>query len=169
MSGSISRHGENYRIQLSITCIDDSLTFDGKSVTGASLELLLSLLTKPSADENGFSPEHLSTEIRLTAEDIESEINDKRSYAMTRMLETMCADEIYGLTKNEILENVKKVTPQSLLAAWKFMLKNGIIQLNAIGNISEDDCKKKLREAFSDVGERTPYEPETVLSKRRRI
>lgn len=49
------------------------------------------------------------------------------------------------------------------------MLKNGIIQLNAIGNISEDDCKKKLREAFSDVGERTPYEPETVLSKRRRI
>ena len=137
LSGSISRHGENYRIQLSITCIDDSLTFDGKSVTGASLELLLSLLTKPSADENGFSPEQLSTEIRLTAEDIESEINDKRSYAMTRMLETMCADEIYGLTKNEILENVKKVTPQSLLAAWKFMLKNGIIQLNAIGNISE--------------------------------
>lgn len=64
---------------------------------------------------------------------------------------------------------MKKVTPQSLLAAWKFMLKNGIIQLNAIGNISEDDCKKKLREAFSDVGERTPYEPETVLSKRRRI
>ena len=55
LSGSISRHGENYRIQLSITCIDDSLTFDGKSVTGASLELLLSLLTKPSADENGFS------------------------------------------------------------------------------------------------------------------
>ena len=163
LSGSISRHGENYRIQLSITCIDDSLTFDGKSVTGASLELLLSLLTKPSADENGFSPEQLSTEIRLTAEDIESEINDKRSYAMTRMLETMCADEIYGLTKNEILENVKKVTPQSLLAAWKFMLKNGIIQLNAIGNISEDDCKKKLREAFSDVGERTPYEPETVF------
>lgn len=123
LSGSISRHGENYRIQLSITCIDDSLTFDGKSVTGASLELLLSLLTKPSADENGFSPEQLSTEIRLTAEDIEGEINDKRSYAMTRMLETMCADEIYGLTKNEILENVKKVTPQSLLAAWKFMLK----------------------------------------------
>lgn len=77
LSGSISRHGENYRIQLSITCIDDSLTFDGKSVTGASLELLLSLLTKPSADENGFSPEQLSTEIRLTAEDIESEINDK--------------------------------------------------------------------------------------------
>ena len=35
LSGSISRHGENYRIQLSITCIDDSLTFDGKSVTGA--------------------------------------------------------------------------------------------------------------------------------------
>ena len=67
LSGSISRHGENYRIQLSITCIDDSLTFDGKSVTGASLELLLSLLTKPSADENGFSPEQLSTEIRLTA------------------------------------------------------------------------------------------------------
>lgn len=33
LSGSISRHGENYRIQLSITCIDDSLTFDGKSVT----------------------------------------------------------------------------------------------------------------------------------------
>ena len=107
LSGGISRHGE--------------------SVTGASLELLLSLLTKPSADENGFSPEQLTTEMRLTAEDIESEINDKRSYAMTRMLETMCADEIYGLTKNEILENVKKVTPQSLLAAWKFMLKNGII------------------------------------------
>ena len=59
LSGSISRHGENYRIQLSITCIDDSLTFDGASVTGASLELLLSLLTKPSADENGFSPEQL--------------------------------------------------------------------------------------------------------------
>ena len=109
LSGSISRHGENYRIQLSITCIDDSLTFDGKSVTGASLELLLSLLTKPSADENGFSPEQLSTEIRLTAEDIESEINDKRSYAMTRMLETMCdRRKSTDLPKTKFSKNVKK-------------------------------------------------------------
>lgn len=163
LSSSISRQGENYKIQLSVTCIDDSLSFDGESVIGDSLDLLLSLLTDPLADENGFSAKQLETEIRLAVEDIESEINDKRSYALTRMLETMCADEPYGITKAEILENVKKVTPQSLLATWRDMLKNAVIQLNAIGNIDEAACTKKINDAFSFVGGRNPYTPETVF------
>ena len=85
------------------------------------------------------------------------------------MLETMCADEIYGLTKNEILENVKKVTPQSLLAAWKFMLKNGIIQLNAIGNVSEDDCKRNYARLFRTSARERRMSRRPFLSKRRRI
>lgn len=163
LSGHISKFGEAYRLQFSIGCIDDSLSLDGESIIASSLDLLLSALLNPLADDSGFSQKQLETEIRLAVEDIESEINDKRSYALTRMLETMCADEPYGLTRAEILENVKKVTPVSLLAAWKDLLLKGTVQLNVIGNIDKAVCEDKIRGAFDTLAGREPLETETIF------
>lgn len=163
LSGNISKFGESYRLQFSISCIDDRLSLDGESILLPSLDLLLSVLLNPLTDDSGFSQKQLETEIRLAVEDIESEINDKRSYALTRMMETMCSDEAYGLTRAEILENVKKVTPKSLAAAWKDLLVKGTVQLNAVGNIDRSVCEEKIRTAFDTLTGREPLELQTVF------
>lgn len=163
LSGSIAKLGEAYRIQLSVTCIDDALALDNNSVFADSLELLLQTFLNPLADENGFCAKQLTTEIRLTVEDIESEINDKRAYALTKMLETMCADEPYGLTKAELLEAVKRVTPESMLEAWRRMLSDAQIQLNMIGNMDRALCEKKVSAAFAQIKDRMPLAAETVF------
>lgn len=163
LSGHISKFGEEYRLQFSINCIDDRLSLDEESIIASSLDLLLSALLNPLADDSGFSQKQLDTEIRLAVEDIESEINDKRSYALTRMIEIMCSDEVYGITRAEILQNIKKVTPKSLLEAWKDLLQKGTVQLNAIGNIDRAVCEEKIREAFDSIADREPAKTETVF------
>lgn len=163
LSGNISKFGESYKLQFSIGCIDDRLSLDGESVITQSLDLLLSAVFNPLADDSGFSQKQLETEIRLAVEDIESEINDKRSYALTRMLEIMCEDEPYGITRAEILENVKKVTSKSLLSAWKDLLLKGTVQLNVIGNIDKSVCEQKICAAFDSLTKREPVSEQTVF------
>jgi len=164
LSGNITKLGENYKIQLSITCIDDSLAFGGESISKSSLELLLSLFTNPLAADEGFDSLRLEIEKRLYAEEIEAELNDKRQYSVLRMIENMCADEPYGLKRSELLQMVKDVTPESAYKAWKKMLLNGIIQLNVIGNIDASVCESSVKNAFSPfLPEREPFTPETVF------
>ncbi|MEG1550840.1 MAG: insulinase family protein, partial [Oscillospiraceae bacterium] len=77
------------------------------------LDLLFDLLLNPNVSDGAFAKKQLETEKRLVVENLQSEINDKRGYAFKRMREIMCKDEPYGVTTDELLEDVSKVTPQS--------------------------------------------------------
>ena len=89
LSGEVSRLGEAYCLRLSVDCLADALAYDGQAVSRDALELLLDLLLEPKMQDGRFDEAQLRTEVRLCAEDLESEQNDKRAWALMRMLEVM--------------------------------------------------------------------------------
>lgn len=150
-SGDVSKLGEGYRLRLSLTCISDALALDGERLSEEGLRLLLDQLLEPHCADGKFDEKQLATEIRLCAEDIESEINDKRAYALGQMLEIMCADEPYGIKKTDLLEGVRAVTPQSIYKTWRELLEQATVTVQVVGNVDFAPLETMLRERFAEI------------------
>ncbi len=161
-SSDISKLGEGYRLRLSLTCINDTLALDGEHLSEACLQLLLDQLFAPNCTNGKFNEKQLSTEIRLCAQDIESEINDKRAYALSQMIEVMCADEPYGIRKADLLEAVRTVTPESMARAWLTLLEQATVSVQVVGDADFDALETMLKARFEGL-KRAPVPIETVF------
>lgn len=162
LSCASGRRGEGFCITLAAACINDAYTLNGETLSDAVLELLLDLLFSPYMPEGTFSPAQTEMEVRLCAQELESEINDKRAYALRQCIETMCADELYGIRTADLLEQVRACTPERLLAAWRRLLTHAHIAVCAAGDVDLVALEKKAAARFEKV-QRTPVAIETVF------
>lgn len=166
LSGEISRLGEAYCLRLSVDCLADALAYDGQAVSRDALELLLDLLLEPKMQDGRFDEAQLRTEVRLCAEDLESEQNDKRAWALMRMLEVMCADEPYGYPHEALLSGVRAVTAESMYRAWQELLKTAHITVQVTGDVALEPLEAVLRTRLGALTDRAPAELSTVFVER---
>ncbi len=162
VSGSVVKRGESSKIELGATCINNKFALYNEDISYETLELLLKLLFEPCADGEKFEKQKFELVKRLKTEDVESEVNDKRQYAFTRMIENMCRDEVFGITKKEILEDMRKTDEASAYRAWRELLQNATVQVNLIGSFNEENSKRLIEKYFSAV-ERKPLKNETLF------
>ena len=162
VNGSVIRRGESSKIELGATCINNKFALDNEDISYKTLGLVLKLLFEPCTDGEKFEKHKFELIKRLKIEDIESEVNDKRQYAFTRMIENMCRDEVFGITKEEILDDMRKSDEASAYKAWQELLKNATVQVNLIGAFDEEKSKELVEKYFSFV-ERKPLKNETVF------
>lgn len=162
VSGVVARRGETSRIELSATCIDKRFALNNEDLGEEVLALLLELLFNPDCENGSFNKEKVELQRRLSIESIESEINDKRLYALTRMTEYMCADEIYGIPRSEIIEGLKNTDEKKIYDAWKELLKTASVQINLIGGFDKEKSTKIIKDRFSCV-EREPVSCDTLF------
>ncbi len=162
LDGTVAKFGESSLVEFGITCINNRYSLDGGDISAESLELLLDIIFEPDVDNGRLNKEKFELQRRLTVESVESEINNKRRYALTRMLETMCADEIFGITREETLEAIRAADVESAYKAWRRLLKEATIQINIIGSFDADKSVSMLKERFNNI-ERAPVKNETVF------
>lgn len=162
LSCSTAKVGEGFRVSFQVTCLNDRYALDGERISEAVLNLLLDLLLCPYLENGTFAKNQTATEIRLCIEDLESEMNDKRAYALRRMIETMCQDEPYGIRTDALLKEVCALTPDDLLHAWKQLLQEAHICVCAAGDIAFDALEENLKARFAEIP-RQPISIETVF------
>ena len=158
LSCSTAKVGEGFRVSFQVTCLNDRYALDGESVSEAVLHLLLDLLLCPYLENGTFAETRTATEIRLCIEDLESEMNDKRAYALRRMIETMCQDEPYGIRTDALLKEIRALTPDDLLDAWKQLLREAHICVCAAGDIAFDALEENLKARFAEI----PRQPAVI-------
>lgn len=165
LSCNTSKFGEGFRLSFQAVCLNDRYALDGESVCTAALSLLLDLLLCPYLENGTFSAERTAQEIRLCAADLESELNDKRAYALRRMVETMCKDEPYGIRTDDILKAMRALTGDDLLAAWKKLLCEAHIAVCAAGDLDFDALSESLKTRFAALPRYPkPIETQFVVS-----
>ena len=162
IGGLTARRGEGSKVELYATCIDNKLALDGEDVSGLCVELLLELLFKPDCEGEAFKADKFELQRRLAVESIESEKNDKRLYSFTRMIETMCSEEVFGIPTDEILDELGKTTPASLYKAHRELLSTASVQISVTGSFNKEKIIEAVRSAFSSV-DRHPITTETLF------
>ncbi len=151
LSCSVSKSGDFLHTRIGINVINDSFAYDNENVVGDAADLLTSLIFDPAVSDGAFYKNDLDRERRKTVERIESEINNKRSYARTKLIELMFQDEAYGRFIYGKRDEVERISECSVYNAWKRFLQKSYIQLNVIGKQLPPGLFDIVRERLSAV------------------
>lgn len=130
---------------------------NGTDVTKETIDLLLDMVFAPYLINGEFDKEFTKGEKINLIDVIEAEKNNKGSYALTRLTEEMCKDEVFGISKMGEIEKIKKITPKSLYKAYKDAIKNYKIQIYFVGDCDIDSVAEQFKARFNGI-ERTPVQ-----------
>ncbi len=151
LTGSVRKIGEAQVLSFTLVSIDDRFALGGESILSDGIDLLSQCIFTPDITPDGFKKENIEREKRLLKEKIDSERDDKRAYALSRMLEEMCCDEIYAVNRLGKKEDIDAVTEKELFNLWKDMLFTCPVQINVTGNFNEKEITAKLSSLFSPL------------------
>ena len=151
LSPSVMKIGEAQVLSLCLASIDDRFSINGEKILSEGIELLLSCLFTPDITPEGFKEENIKREKRLLIEKIESEKDDKRIYALGRMIEEMCRDEVYGTDKFGTADEISALTAKDIFDTWKKVLLTCPIQINVTGNFDEAEIEGILKKYFDNL------------------
>ena len=123
----VGKSGENHILRIEVSCIDDRFSIDGESITNECLKLLFSMIFEPRLENGVFCSDDVESEKRLLAERLIAENSDKRAYAKNRCNEIMFENEVYGIHRYGTVEDIEKITPETLYEAYNEVLSNSKI------------------------------------------
>lgn len=146
----VSKSGDSQDICFRIVSVSDRFALSGEGISKNCTELLLDVLFEPKLENGNFAEEDIELEKRLLIEKIDSEFSEKRIYAKDRLVEEMFKDEPYGKGRFGNRDEIRNVTNERILDAWKAFLEKAIIQFTFVGEI-DDSIKEQLKERFSKI------------------
>ncbi len=118
----VTKSGENQVLKIEVSCIDDRFSIDGEGITDECLKLLFQMVFEPRLENGVFCHDDVESEKRLLAERLIAENSDKRTYAKNRCNEIMFENELYGIHRYGTIDDIEKITPESLYEAYKEIL-----------------------------------------------
>lgn len=115
------------------------------------MAFLAELLLHPRL-ENGAFPEAVVDSEKLNLENaMLSRINDKRTYAASQLIRTMCAGQPYGIPRIGEPDDLKNITAKSLYAHYRDLLATSRVELFYMGSLSPAAVTKVLQTALAEL------------------
>ena len=158
VSAGVSKDGESQILTLRVTVLEDRFSLSDEKISEAAADLLLDLIFEPNLVDGKFGQEDVEREKRLMIEQIESELNDKRYYALKRCTQIMCENEVYALSRCGEIEDIKKIDCEAVTKAWKNMLETATVYIGVTGSMDAAPIEKRFTEKFSGI-DRTNLAP----------
>ncbi len=166
LSCDVSKFGSAQVLDLSISGIDSRFTLDNSDMVAACAKLLADILLNPNFENGLFSETDVALERQQIIDTIESQINDKRSYAMSRCKSIMCEGETLAVEKYGYIEDAKKITPALATEAYQRLIQTAQIEIIFVGCGDPAQAKQIFANAFAQAN-RTP-QPLPKVSTRTR-
>ena len=157
VSPLVRRVGDYQTVGLYCGFMDDRFALPGDRVLEPMIDFLAELLLDSPQEEGGFLPSFVESEKRNLIATIESELNDKRAYAMGRMLKSMCREDTFGLPRLGEKEQVAAIHPQELYRHYRQILRTAPIQIFYVGSADSASVAESLRPLLAKL-ERQPEE-----------
>lgn len=172
----IEKTGDNHIFKFYLESINEEFLPEKEEIAQKCLEILFDIVFNPLIEGDKFKEEYVQGEKENIKQIIQSKIDNKSKYALDRCIEEMFKDQAYGLYKYGYVEDLEKITPQSLYEYYKKLINNckidifcsGIIESKHIENIVQENELIKLanpRKAEYVVNNETTEEVEIKQEK----
>ena len=123
------------------------------------MAFLAELLLNPRL-ENGAFPEAVVDSEKLNLENaMLSRINDKRTYAASQLIRTMCAGQPYGIPRIGEPDDLTEITAKSLYAHYRNLLATSRVELFYMGSLSPEAVAKVLQTVLADLPRAEAFVP----------
>ena len=134
VSPLVRRIGDYQTTGLYCGFMDDRFALPGDQVLRPMLSFLEELLLDSPLEDGAFLPAFVESEKKNLISTIESELNDKRAYAMGQLLKTMCKADTFGLPRLGEAEQVAAITPKGLHDHYRKILRTSPIHIFYVGS-----------------------------------
>ena len=139
--------GDYQTTGLSCNFISDRFTLDEKLLP-PMVAFLRDLLFSPLLEKGAFCKDFVDSEKKNLISAIESQLNNKRSYALARMMELMCKDDPFGTPRLGRVSQVEAVTPEVLFAHYQKVLRESPVEIFYVGEQTPEAVAAALMPLF---------------------
>lgn len=144
----IRKMGDDQVVSLTLTILDDSYALKKEPLLQDGVKLLLEVLFQPVLENGRFRQADFEIEKQNLIDLIESEINDKRMYAMDRMNEILFADYPAGVPLFGTVQTAREVTEEAAIQAYRNLLHHANVQIFCTGPGDMRPIESLFKNAF---------------------
>lgn len=162
ISADVQKLGDAQMLSISASGIADRYALSGESISTELSKLLCSIIFDPPFENGLFSKDGFDQEKRQTIELIDSEYNDKRTYAKQRCEEIMCADEPYGINRYGSKDAINNLKREELSQAWQYLIKNAKIEIMVLGDCNPTPVFEGFYNAFKNIDKTSTVDCPTI-------
>jgi len=148
----VSKKGDYHVMSFSIDIANEKYLSNQNALLNEAISLISSIWQNPFKENGTFSAKHVETQKRTQVQRIQSINDDKLKYANQRLVEEMFKNDPYALLANGKTEDVKSITPDALYDYYEKSLKEDLIDLYIVGDVSFEQCQKLVEENFKSTG-----------------
>lgn len=142
--GGISKLADCQVVSLACGCISDKYTIDGEKISGEMLDIFIDCLLNPNLENGVFASAEFELKKQELLDDIDAEINDKRSYALKKATKLIYKGEPCSVSGKGERAAAEQLTAASVYARYKKLLETGRIEIIFAGNDISSENKEKL-------------------------
>jgi len=153
--GGCAKMGNKVMLKFTAECLAPKYTPNNEDLVSSCTALLEDAIFNPKLFGDGFDEEDFSIEKNQLIDTIQGRINNKRGYAITKMLENMCKEDSFGIPTEGYLEDAEKLSSKSVKEFWENMLKTSPVILTMVGEGSPDVFFNNISAKFENI-KRTP-------------
>lgn len=161
----LSKKGEEHIITIRIEVANETFLSDPTPLFTKAIDLLADILLSPALQNDIFVEETVEKEKRTLKQRIQSVYDDKMRYSNLRLVQEMCANEPYSLHVNGEMEEIDRITAQSLFEYYKQVIMEDQIDLYVIGNVNEDEVLNAAQKSFQLQNRQEPRYEAPVSKK----
>jgi len=164
----IRKKGEVQSVGLYADFLEDRYA-DQEPLFTQMMEFLRELLFAPVLANGGFVEEYLDGERRNLANTIDARINEKRTYAVNRLLKNMCRGEAYAVPRLGEKDTLTSLTGSSFYRHWNDLLASSRMELFYLGQQPKEAVVAAMNRLLAGLPRNevlSPVDTQVVLPQR---
>lgn len=151
VSALVRRVGDYQTTGLYCGFMEDRFALEGDRILEPMVDFLRELLLEPLTEKGGFSREFVESEKKNLISTIESERNDKRTYAVSQLLQIMCRKDSFGVPRLGNISQVKKIGYRSAYAHYQKVLKESPVEIFYVGAGDPETVAERMKLLFAGL------------------
>ncbi len=152
LGADVQKLGDIQVLSISASGIADRYSLKKEPVAAELSRLLCSMVFDPPFQDGLFPEDGFAQERRQLIETLRSEFNDKRSYALRRCEEIMCAAEPYGIGRCGTEEDIRALERKDLTKAWSEMIHRARVEIMVLGDCDPNPVFENFSAVFRSLG-----------------
>ena len=151
LAGDTAKAGANQMICFGVKILDDRYALDGEKLLKQAAELLKEAVFEPLIEGESFDEKSFELEKQFLIDTIEAQINDKRSYAVSKCRALMGKGDCAAIPKYGRIEGAKKLTAASAAKSYHQLMKNAAVEIMLTGNGDPEQIAAVMKNAFENI------------------
>lgn len=147
----VSVVGNSQIITAGADFIDNRYAFDKENMSVELANIICDCILAPVMINGKFEEETFENEKKNLLDDIQADINDKKTYARNRANEAMFKGQPCGIHKLGTKTTAEQVSNEKAVNAYNALLKTARIEIIFTGSGSSQEAKEIFTERFSQV------------------